>query len=217
MSVDFQSVHPQEAINLNQVRIIPGPPRTAAVIGSDFRSVDTVLINQIVSPDVVVVSKTQLLAQVPPSLAGDPVIDVAVLSRRLTLSARSILKTRVSETPGRVTGILKLIQLFVKVLFTTPGRDIFSPRLGGGALKNIGSTFGAGEGNDIVNDFVIAVDTTTRQLIAIQGRNSSIPRDERLLSADVQSATFNRSLGGIDVSVRIISQAGEEAVANIGL
>lgn len=217
MSVDFQTVFPQEAINLNQVRIIPGPPRTAAVIGSDFRSVDTVLINQVPSPDVVVVNKTQLLAQVPDAISGDRIIDVVVLSKRLTLSARSVLKIRVSQTPGRVTGILKLIQLFLKILFTTPGRDIFSPRIGGAALKNVGATFGAGEGNSIINDFVIAVDTTSRQIVAIQGRNSSIPRDERLLSAEVQSAGYNKSIGGIDVSVRVVSQAGQEAVANVGL
>lgn len=217
MSVDLQSVHPQEAVNLSQVRIIPGPPRTAAVLGSDFRSVDTVLINQVQSPDVVVVSKTQLLAQIPSAILGDRIIDVVVLSKRLTLSARSVLKIRISETPGRTTGILRLIQLFIKVLFTTPGRDIFSPRIGGGALKNIGATFGAGQGGDIINDFVIAVDTTSRQLIAIQGRDSAIPRDERLLSAEVQSASFNKSVGGIDVSVRIVSQAGQEAVANVGL
>lgn len=217
MSVDFQTVQPQEAVSLNQVRIIPGPPRTVAVVGSDFRAIDVVLINQVPSPDVVVVDKTRLLAQVPDTILDDRIIDVVVLSKRLTLSERSVLKLRVSSTPGRTTGILRLIQFFVKILFTTPGRDIFSPRLGGGALKNIGATFGADQGSDIVNDFVIAVDTTSRQIIAIQGRNSSIPRDERLLSAQVQHATFNKSVGGIDVSVRIISQAGQEAIANVGI
>ena len=75
----------------------------------------------------------------------------------------------------------------------------------------------ATEGNDIINDFVIAVDTTSRQIIAIQGRESALPRDERLLGARVLSATFDKTLGGLDAAVQITSQAGREAVANVGL
>jgi hypothetical protein len=217
VAIDLQTIEPQEVVHLNQVRVTPGPPRTVAILGDDFRAVDEVLINGVASPDFVVVSKTQLLAQVPESATLERINSVQVLSKKLTLSDRSQLRIRIGRTPGRVTGILRLMQLFLKILFTTPGRDIFSPRIGGGALKNVGATFGSSEGNDIVNDFVIAVDTTSRQIIAIQGRDSSIPRDERLLGAKVLSAAFNRDVGGIDVSVQITTQAGREATANVGL
>ena len=215
--IDLQCIAPQEIVQLTQVRVVPGPPRSIAVVGDDFRAVDEVLINQVPSPDFVVLSKTQLMAQVPDSALLDRIHTVTVLSKKLTLSDRSQLRIRIGRTPGRVTGIMRLMQLFLKILFTTPGKDIFSPNLGGGAMKNVGSTFGAGEGHDIVHDFVIAVDTTSRQIIAIQGRDSSIPRDERLLGAKVLKATFNRSVGGIDASVQLTSHAGREAVANVGL
>lgn len=217
MSVDLQTISPQEVVRLSQIRVLPGPPRVVAVIGEDFRSVDEVLINQVASPDVVVLGKNRLLAQVPDSASLDRIHDVQVLSKKLLLTDRSQLRLRIGRTPGRATGIMRLMQLFLKVLFTTPGRDIFSPNIGGGALKNVGATFGAGEGHDIVNDFVIAVDTTSRQIVAIQGRDTSIPRDERLLGAKVLRASFNRSLGGIDVAVQITSQAGRDATANVGL
>lgn len=217
MSVDLLTISPQQVIQLTQIRVIPGPPRAVAVRGEDFRSVDEVIINQVPSPDVVIVDKHNLLAQVPDSALLDRINEVEVLSKRLVLSDRSQLRIRIGKTPGRATGILKLMQLFLKILFTTPGRDIFAPNIGGGALKNVGATFGAGEGSDIVNDFIIAVDTTSRQIIAIQGRDSSLPRDERLLGAKVLSASFNKSVGGIDVSVQLTSQAGKEAVANVGL
>lgn len=217
MSVDLLTVYPQQIIQLTSIRVLPGPPRVVSVTGEDFRSVDEVLINQVPSPDVVVVDRNRLLAQVPDSAQLDRINEVIVLSKRLVLSNRSQLRIRLGRTPGRATGILRLMQLFLKILFTTPGRDIFAPNIGGGALKNVGATFGSGEGNDIVNDFVIAVDTTNRQIIAIQGRDSSIPRDERLLGAKVLHASFNRALGGIDVSVQITSQAGREAIANVGL
>ena len=217
MAIDLQTISPQELVHLNQVRVLPGPPRSVAVVGADFRSVDEVLVNMSPSPSVVVVSKNELLAQVPDAIGQDRIHTVQVLSKKLTLSERSQLRIRIGRTPGRITGIMRLMQLFLRILFTTPGRDIFAPNLGGGALKNIGATFGAQEGSDIVNDFVIAVDTTSRQIIAIQGRSSNIPRDERLLGAKVLSATFNKALGGIDVAVQITSQAGREAVANVGL
>lgn len=188
-----------------------------SVSGEDFRAVDEVFINQVVSPDIVILSKTQLLAQVPDTALLDRINSVEVISKKLTLSAQSQLRFRIGRTPGRATGILRLMQLFLKILFTTPGRDIFNPTLGGGALKNVGSTFGSGEGHDIVHDFVIAVDTTSRQIVAIQGRTPSIPRDERLLTAKVLGATYNRNVGGIDASVQLTSQAGNDATANIGL
>lgn len=179
---------------------------------------DEVLINDIPSPDIIVLSKTRLLAQLPDSLQKVPnVVSVSVLSRNLTITNRSLIRFRISDTPGRVTGILRLVQLFLKVLFTTPGSDIFNKRTGGGALVNIGETFGADEGGDIISDFVISVDTTARQILAQQGRNPRIPRDERLLSARVKAAGFNRQLGALIATVELTSQAGRAALANLEL
>lgn len=200
---------------MGQVRVLPGPPRVIDVVGEDFRSVDEVLINQIVSPDVVVLSKTRLVAQVPDDLLSQRVFSVTVLSRRLTLSAKSVLRFRVSKTPGKVSGVLRLVQKFLKLLLTTPGSDIFNKQAGGGALRNVGGTFGADEGGDIVSDLVIAIDNTTRQIVAMQSRNPSLPREERLLSAKILRAGFNKEEGALDVTVEITNQAGAAATANL--
>jgi hypothetical protein len=114
-----------------------------------------------------------------------------------------------------VTGLLKLVQFFLKVLFTTPGQDVFSQQIGGGALRNLGETFGAGEGGKILSDFVVAVDTTKRQIIALQSRNPSLPRDERLLSARVISSAFDQKSLSLIISIDIASQAGRSATANV--
>ncbi len=222
MALDFQVVFPQESIRLNQIRLSPrsplGIPRSLTVFGADFRSVDQVLINDIPSPDVIIVSRTQLIAQLPDILQSVPnIVTVSVLSRNLTITSRSLIRFRISDTPGRVRGILYLVQLFLKVLLTTPGTDIFNRRTGGGALINVGETFGVDEGADIISDFVISVDTTARQIISTQGRNPRIARDERLLSARVLQAGFNRELGGIIAAVELTSQAGRAALANLEL
>jgi hypothetical protein len=217
MAVDFQVVYPQQAIILNQVNILPGPPRVVNVLGSDFRSVDEVLINKIASPSVIVLSKTRLVAQVPDSLLDQRILTITVLSRRLTLSAKSVLRFRIGKTPGKVSGVLRLVQKFLKLLLTTPGSDIFNRQAGGGALRGIGQTFGAEEGGNILNNLVIAIDTTSRQIVALQSRNPSLPREERLLSAKILRAGFNKEEGALDVAVEITNQAGSAATANLEL
>jgi hypothetical protein len=109
------------------------------------------------------------------------------------------------------------VQLFLKVLLQSPGSDIWDRKAGGGALKNIGETFGAEEGADIVSDFVIAVDSTSRQIIAIQGREPNIPRDERLLTSQVLSVGYDRDMSALLAKVEITSQAGRAATANLEL
>lgn len=215
--VDFQVAFPQEFIQLTSVALVPGVrPLTLDVTGLDFRTIDEVTINGISSPTVVVVSKTRLLAQVPAELQSSFVLQsLNVTSRKLTLSSKSQITFRVGRTPSKVRGILRLVQLFLKILLTTPGTDIFSPRIGAAALKNIGKNFGAEQGGTIVSDFVVAVATAARQIVAIQSREPSIPRGERLLSAKVIAANFDSSLSALVVSVELAAQSGEVARANV--
>lgn len=217
MAVDFQTVLPQESIQLTRIRLTQlAGLKAIDVQGNDFRAVDEVQINEIPSPDVMVVSRTRLIAQLPASLQTTPDIQsVVVLANTLTLNQRSLLRFRIGDTPGRVVGILRLLQLFVKILFSNPGTDIFSPNTGGGALRNVGATFGSDEGDGIKADFTIAVDRTARHIISTQSRNGRIPRDERLLRATVLGATFSRATGSLFMQVEVVAQDGKAARANL--
>jgi len=217
MAVDFQTIHPQEAIRLNRIRMrVVGGLKVLDILGSDFRSVDEVQINETQSPDLIVLSKTRLLAQLPDRLQDNPdVQSVNVLSKTLTISTKSVLRFRIGDTPGKVVGILRLMQLFVKILISDPGSDIFNKGLGAGALANLGSSFGKDEGQNIKADFTIAVDRTARQVVAIQSRNSGIPRDERLLSAKLLGTTFSRATASLFVTIEVISQDGTPARVNL--
>lgn len=222
MATDFQVVFPQELIKLNKIRFTPsgplGLPKALDIIGEDFRSVDEVLINEIPSPDVLILNNRRLIAQLPDTLQRAPnIVGVAVISRTLTVTPRSLIKFRISDQPGRVTGLLRLMQVFLKVLFTTQGSDIFAKRSGGGGLNNIGKTFGADEGGNIISDFIISVDRTARQITSTQGRDPLLPRNERLMSANVTHANFNRELSAVLTSVELLSQAGRSATANLEL
>lgn len=216
---DFQVCFPAELIRLTSVSVLPNSdPLTLDILGQDFRSVDEVTINDIVSTNVIVLSKNRLLAEVPEVVKNSTAqVEVNVTSRRLTLTPKSLIRFKVGQTPSKVSGILRLVQVFLKLLFTTPGSDIFSKRLGGGALKKIGGSFSKSQSGSIVSDFVVSVDTTTRQIVALQGRDTAIPRDERLLSAKVTSAHFSAQESALIVSVELLSQTGQSALANVAI
>ena len=214
MPVDFQVAFPQETVKISQVKPVPGlPVRTLDIYGEDFRSVEDVLMNQVSVPSFVVLGKTRLLAEVPQPLVNLTITSIMVLSRKLLISPRSYIRFNIGRTPSKTRGILKLMQLFLKMLLTTPGTDIFAPKAGGGAMVHLGQSVGTNEGSDVVAGIIVSVDSTARQIVQIQGRNQSIPPDERLLTAKVLSAGFNKNETAILVGIELTSQAGRSAVA----
>jgi hypothetical protein len=216
--IDLQVIAPQEAVELTRVDVATGlSPKTLRVQGVDFTAVDEVRINDVVSPDVIVLNARELLAQVPAQLIRDKLTSVTVLSNRLVLTNKSLIRFRIGRSPRKVAGMLKLIQLFLKILFTTPGTDIFNRQLGGGALRSIGRNFGKDEGGQIVSDFVVSVDNTVRQIVAIQSRNSAIPAGERLLSAKVLRVGFLKSETALVAAIEVKAQDGRAGVTNVEL
>lgn len=217
MAFDFQICFPQQSVQLQGVTLVPDSnPATLDVVGDDFTSVDEVWVNEFLATSYYVISKNRLFVTVPEEITiGSPVLTVSVTSRNLVFTKESILKFQVNRVPSKVNGILRLLQLFVKTLLTTPGTDIFSKKSGGGGMRGIGRTFSRAETGGIVSDFVVSVDNTTRQLIATQSRRPGIPADERLLTAKVTSSNFSVQESGLMVSIEVTSHAGRSATANV--
>jgi hypothetical protein len=215
MAVDFQVCFPQETIAVNKVRALPGDLKVLEIEGEDFSAVDTVSVNDIDVPEFAVLSSHVLRARLPLSLTLADVRTVTVLSKRLVTTAKSTLKFRIGSMPSKVRGPLRLSQLFLKVLFSEPGTDIFNKKGGGGALKALSSTFAASDSGGVINDFSVAVRTTTRQIIASQSRNPSLPPDEKLLSASIISSAFSPQEAALSVSIEIINQSGLPAILNL--
>ena len=214
MAIDFQVVYPAEVLALTAARQVSRTPRRVLEIsGYDFRSVDEVLLNEVPSQEVIIVSQTKLLAQVPETLGREDITSISVLSRRITISPKSLIRFRIGNRAGKVRGVLRLVQLYLKVLLSTPGFDIFAKQQGGGLLKNLGGTFS--KGNVVVSDVVLSVDSTNRQLLSAQARDGTIPFDERLLNGKLISARFDAEDSALLIALEIVSQAGEVATANL--
>lgn len=218
MAYDIQFAYPQQIVDITSVTTVEGAEEpTLLVVGKDFTAVSEVLLNDIASPSVVVSSKTSLTAVVPKEVRGSSVVTVVIVSYQAVFSERSVVSFQFGNTNRKTSGINRLVQLFLKVLLTTPGSDIFSQNIGGAALRNLGKTFSKDAAGGIVGDFIIAVDNTAKQIIAMQARNSRLPRDERLLSAQVQSSRFDAAQTALVVTVELNSQAGTSATANLVL
>lgn len=212
--VDLQIIFPQELVPVSTVTLTSLLPPTLRVIGRDFRAVDEVLINDRAAPGVIILSRTALLCGLPQDLPPVAVSSVKVTSRTLALTDTSRIRFKLGRVPSKTTGILRLMQLFLKVFFTTPGTDIFNKGLGGGALKIIGSASGR-DGSGLVGDVFVAVATTERQVIAIQGRQQQTPPEERLLAARVTEARFSHAEAALMATIELTNQTGRAALANL--
>lgn len=182
--------------------------------GDDFTSVESVVFNDLKSPSFFIFDKHRMQATLPDALSAAGVRTVTVTSRRLVMTSQSILKFKLGTKPSKVNGILKLVQLFVKVLFTTQGTDIFRPNVGGNGKRNIGRNHGK-DGGLIIKDFSISVQTTTRQIIASQANQPQLPADERLLNAEIISVEFNSDELALSVQINLTSHAGRSALVNM--
>lgn len=217
MSTDFQCVFPSSIVPLSSIRLLPGvTPMSVDVVGQDFRNVDEVSINGIAAKSVLILSPNRLIAQVPDGIL-DKVTSVTVTSTLLTFTNKSLLRFRLGRSTSKVNGMLRLVQLFVKLLFTTQGTDIWAQRLGGNGLRDVGRSFGRDGGSGIVADFHIAVQETQKQIIAIQTRDPSIPREERLLKAKIATVRYVRQEAALIAAVELTNQTGKPVLASMML
>ena len=181
-------------------------PRTLDILGEDFSSVDSVLINGVEAADVIILSPVRLLAQVPSEVL-DRVASVQVVSRTLAITDKAKIRFRLGKSTTKVGGILRLCQVFLKILFTTPGTDIWTPEIGGAALQILGKN----EGEGLAGDFVLAVDRAAKQVRSIQAPDTRLPLTEKLLKATVLGVQYNRTEQALLPNVELINQTGQPA------
>lgn len=220
--IDLQVVEIRDVLPVSAVYLAEGvDPPTLVVDGKDFNSAHKVFINNIESPSVVVVSSRKLTVEIPFELVVN-ITSVVVVSNRLTSTERSKITFSLGTQPRGVQGIERLIQKFVKMMLQSPGRDIWSPKIGGGLLDMVGKTFGKGsEGvtaaasSTLAADMQVAVDRTRSQLIAIQANSPATSATERLLYARLLESQFVPHEMAMYGRIELASHAGQAAVVRL--
>ena len=213
---DLQVVRVQDVIALTKTEVATSDGvRLYRLHGTDFRSVEEVWLNGFQVEDFSILSRTRLVAVAPPGMREEPqLLSAMVLSAAFTATERSILKFQL--THDRVDGLLRLSQLFAKVLLSAPGTDIYAPKMGGNLPSLIGST-ASKNGSSMTAAFTQIVNRTKQQVLAFQASRPRIPIAERLASARVVAVNFDPGMGELQGRVQLASVGGRAAVLNLGI
>lgn len=199
-------------------RFVPGfSVPTLEVVGEDFTSVEEVLINEVKAPSFIIVNKTTLWAELPESARGR-ITTVEVLSSGFTKTAvGSRVDFRIGDNTRRITGLLKLSQLFMKWMLQSPGSDIYNPSRGGGLQDLIGKLISTDNISPLLATSTRAVSTTSSQIRSAQAGYPGLPQNERLLAANVDNLYVAKDKALVSLRVNITSVAGQDAVAALTL
>jgi hypothetical protein len=202
----------QDVLAITRIREATGvSPRSIIVQGEDFQTVETVLINGSTSPEFAVMSRTSLIAQVPEDQVFTTITDVSVLSANITLTDKSIVNFTLGTRVRTVSGIQRLVQVFLRQLMRTPGSNLFHPRSGGGFRRRVGGIFD----RSVTADVAMAVTAARQYVISVQTNDRQIPPSERLLSAELVGVRPAVEEGILYTTIELTSHSGQRGRASL--
>lgn len=216
--MDIQYIQFNDLLSLSSVDEVPGyTPRALRVTGPDFSTAVEVVINDESSPSFVIASPSMIVAQVPQDQASQVIRSVSVVSSEFRFVRESLVSFRLGKESKKAKGLIYLMQVFTKLLLSTPYYDAFVSGIGGGALEALGTNADSPVDASVVTVVTRAVNVVADQIRALQARQTRLTDDERLLAANLLSCRYNMDITGIDLRVELIAQSGKTAIASLGL
>lgn len=208
---DLQIVKLADVVTVNRVRILSGAE--LRLEGANMDGTSVVRVNHRDVP-FSVLSNVVIDVHLPEELQQVPIQTIDVLSDSFSGTDRSRVIPSVSGPARSVTGLLKLIQQYVAVLFTTPGSNIFRKEEGGGLLQLLGANVDPTAPSSYTSIVQTGVDKTNRDIIRSQ-LTRRLPDDERLRSARLQDVSFSKTTGRINFVVAFETFSGTKALAAV--
>lgn len=211
--IRFRDVLPVTSIP----RLVPGlSVPTVELKGEDFRSAETVFINDSPTPEFIIVDRKTIYAQIPTGVRQ--VRTLSVLSSNFTKTTQaSKIDYQVGTKTRSISGLLKLVQLFIKILLQSPGSDIFDPEIGGGLQDLIGAITSTKRQDKVLGAISKAISSTESQIRRAQLDTPELPLSERLLSATLLDLQMLENLDEARARVQIDNVAGETGLAALDL
>jgi hypothetical protein len=228
--LDLQVVKSRQVLTPTAVAMVRNTEvPTLEIRGSNLHTVTEVRINDRKSPAFEVTSSRRILAQLPPGIpfttvrladgtighSSFAIRTVELLTGLPVSNAPAKLFFELGRTPVTIQGIQKLVQQVTRVLLTSPGHDLFDPDLGGGFLSQVGRSISSSRTGAIMTDLAIGISRTQTQIIDSQTIDPAIPPSERLVSLSVIDALVDQKAAAIFVVLRVVSAAGESAIADL--
>jgi hypothetical protein len=202
---DILTVHSKEYTKLTTPSI--------SIVGPDLSTADSVKINGILSPSVVVLNKSKIIAQVPESEVGKPV-DVVVYSYDAGNTRRnSAVNIGFGSVVGKTSGQSYLVQKFIKVLMTKKGSNVFNPDEGTSFYQLEGSNVTNNE--SVISALVNNAVSDAENFILDNQTNIQNP-SAKLSSAEVKRVRWLKDQQTISVSVALTSESGDTVTISTG-
>lgn len=107
-----------------------------------------------------------------------------------------------------VSGVLKLVQMVVKILLTTPGTDHYAPALGTVLPSLVRRGVSRSSEQVIKMDIAISIQDLERQIQEIQA-SEAIPDDERLRAIHIRQLQYLEASAEWNLEISVESQAGQ--------
>jgi len=213
---DVKIIAIKDLLTITAAQVVPNLlPKTLDITGLEFLQATSVEINGLASPQFIILSDTRLLAQMPSGQQSSIINSIAVFAEVPAPDRSSVFLFEVGRSFKGLSGIERLVQMFIKLALQTPGRDKFRPTLGGGLLALTGQNITNSGGTSLTSSAVSAIGRTRDQVISLQNQVPRIPPDERLLSADVIGIGFDTNTTTLAIRVSITAQSGQQAVTNL--
>lgn len=204
-AVDYQVLAFQDAAPLTKIDVFSHDPYTLDIYGKHFKAVARVMINGEKSPEFIVISSRRLLAEVPRRQRKSQLRSVKVLLSRHGLTEESSISLLAVVPGARATGFNRLVQSFLRMLFTIPGTDIQNPTLGGGLGRLVGS---AGDPGVLRVQASESIRAAEQHLTRLQAAADGLLPSEKLQSVTLLSADYIAATTAVTVKIRITAMDG---------
>lgn len=112
----------------------------------------------------------------------------------------------ITNLPRKITGIQKVSQLFIKVLFTTAGSDVINPSLGTDFSNLVLNANKTSDVNELYNNILWEVKSAESQVRTLTSDNDNASRLE-----SVEIIAMEVVEEGVMISMKILTGAGESA------
>lgn len=212
---DFRVIQTKAALPISSsAPIREFSPPSVIIMGDKFNYAEEVFYNGAPVEEFVISTPSRIIARIPDSQLGLPMLSLAVLTTVPTANADSILSMGLPRLSRSATGLDRLVQSWMLIFLTTPGSDIFDLSTGGGARDLIGKT-SSSSGASASAELSLAVSRTREQLLKMQAQNPRIPPDERLLSASLSSVRFDEATTTLTAVVDLVSMVGASASVTV--
>lgn len=218
MAFQLEVINLRDSIPVTSLpQFVPGmTPLTLVIKGADFSSAEQVLINEGPVPEFMIIDHQTIWAQMPSSI--NSISSVEVVSASFTKNNLSAKVTfALGNKTNKVSGLLKLTQLFTKWVLQTPGSDIQNPTRGGGLQQIAGKIVTSKDMKVVYATITAAIKTTTNQIAAAQANVAGLPLNEKLLDAQMIGLTTYEAQMEARVRVQLTNMTGVDALTALQL